>query len=264
MAEHRWRRGKQRGREYLDYRSREIGAYAQSFVKRPRADQVRVVIFAQGRTGSTVLESLLASTGHFELNGELLNTDAGEALWPGRFIRGLSRRQGNFICHVKVYQLARDRKRPADPAAFLRSLNAEGWRIIYLRRENKIRHVLSNIVATARGRYHKQDDKPETITLTVDRDDLIRAVRERIAFEEQERQALGNLPYHAVIYETDLEDAARQQGTVNGILDHLGLEQRAVNTPQRKVNTARPAELIANYDEVRRCVQEHGWGRFLE
>ena len=261
----RWRRFKQRGREVLDYRRREWTAYASCYTKTAPVDQARVVIFAQGRTGSTLLESLLASSGYFDLNGELLNTSQGEALSPARFIRGLARRHpGNFIFHVKVYQLTRDRKHPVDPSRFLRTLHDEGWKIIHLRRENKIKHALSNIVAETRGRYHKQDDDQERIKLTIDLDDFVRAVNERIAFESHERQVLANLPYHQVCYETDLEPPAAQQATCDAIFDFLGLEPRQVSTPHRKVNTTPLPELIANYDEVIRRAKEHNWDHFLD
>ena len=66
-------------------------AYLFNAIKTKSPDQVRVVIFAQGRTGSTLLESLLCSTGHFFKNGELLNNDTGknEIIFPTQYIRGL-------------------------------------------------------------------------------------------------------------------------------------------------------------------------------
>ena len=115
-------------------------AYLFNAIKTKSPDQVRAVIFAQGRTGSTLLESLLCSTGHFFKNGELLNNDTGknEIIFPTQYIRGLSKWESdsNFIFHVKIYQLTRDRKRPVDPTTFMETLCKEGFKVIYLRRNN--------------------------------------------------------------------------------------------------------------------------------
>ena len=140
--------------------------YFHNSVKSTTPDNVRLLIFGQGRSGSTLLESLICSTGHFYENGELLNTDRGEILYPIQYIYGLTKRNAfkNFIFHVKVYQLTRDRKRPIDPAKFLNVLYSDGWKIIYLRRKNKVKHQLSNWVAAHRGNYHKYNDKNEKIT----------------------------------------------------------------------------------------------------
>lgn len=260
-----WSRLKQRGRGALTYRGRELMAYA-SYYGRPQPDnQVRVVIFAQGRTGSTLLESLLASTGYFQLNGELLNTDAGEALLPSQFVRGLSKQvPENFIFHVKVYQLTRDRKHPVDPVDFLSTLHEEGWRVLYLRRENKVQHALSNLVAEARGQYHKQNDTAESLQLRIDPENFIEAIQDRIRFEEHEREVLQNVDYHEVVYETDLLPAEAQQETANRILDFLGLERRPVATPHRKVNTTPITQLITNYGEIKTVLTQKGWAHYLE
>ena len=128
--------------------------YFYNSAKSTTPDKVRVLIFGQGRSGSTLLEDLICSTGYFRKNGELLNTNKGEILHPVQFIRGLSKRKAseNIIFHVKISQLTKDRKRPIDPAEFLNTLYNDGWKIIYLRRKNKVMHALSNVVAKASRR----------------------------------------------------------------------------------------------------------------
>ena len=148
-----------------------------------RSGPVRLVIFGQGRTGSTLLESLLCSTGYFHPKGELLNTSKGEILYPTQFIRGLSKRRSNenFIFHVKIYQLTRDRKRPIDPTSFLETPYREGWKVLYLRRKNKIRHALSNIVAKHRGSYPKNDDDKEKFKMLVNCQNFVERVEARLS-----------------------------------------------------------------------------------
>lgn len=250
----------------LKHRSREAVAYLFDYIKPVPSGPVRAVIFAQGRTGSTLLESLLCSTGHFRRNGELLSTSRGEVLFPIPFIRGLSNwnAHANFIFHVKVYQLTRDRRRSVDPVLFLETLHRDGWKIIYLRRRNKVRHTLSNVVAEHRGAYAKFDDRREEYKLFIDCDRFVEKVEERFRFEAAERDALAGVAYHEVVYEDDLERAERHQQTVDRVLDFLSLERREAHTRHKKVNTLPLEAAISNYEEFEACLAEHGWRHFLD
>lgn len=229
---------------------------------RPRA--APVLIFAQGRSGSTLLESLLESTGHFASRGELLGEGHETTRFPRAFLRGHARRTGarSFLCHVKIYHLTRDRVRagsPAlDPHAFLHGLAEEGWRIIYLTRADRVRHVLSGLVAEARRDYHKHDDRPETTAVSVRRETLESWIGQRRVLEQQERAALAGIDYHEVVYERDLEHAGLHEQTVHRVLDYLGLPRRAVSTPLRKVNARPLREIVANYEEFAGWLAEMG------
>lgn len=215
-----------------------------------------VLIFAQGRSGSTLLESLLASTGHFASRGELLGEGHERVRFPHAFLRGHARRTRarSFLGHVKVYHLNRDRisagAAPVDPHRFLQRLDGEGWRVIHLTREDRVRHVLSGLVAKARKDYHKLDDRPERTAITLERVAFEAALHERLAFAEEERAALEGVRHHTVIYERDLEQAAAHQRTIDGVLDFLGLPHRPVSTALRKINARPLADIIANYEEV--------------
>ncbi|MFO8057817.1 MAG: hypothetical protein R6V10_11020 [bacterium] len=250
----------------LLHRKRETMAYLYDLAGHTPQDQVRAVIFAQGRTGSTLLEDLVFSTGHFHKHGELLRTREGEVLFPVRFVRGLSKRQSDrhFIFHVKNYHLTRDRKRPVDAAWFLETLYREGWKIIYLQRRNKVRHALSNIIRDQRGDPFKRDDEKEEIKVVVDCERFVESVKERIRFEKAERKALADIEYHQVVYEDDLEDAGKHQETVERILDYLCLEHRQVKTGYRRINTWPLEELISNYGEFESRVFENGWQSWLD
>lgn len=239
--------------------------YACNFLKPAPRDQIRVLIFAQGRTGSTLLESLICSTGHFHEHGEILNTRRGEIVYPVQYVRGLCRRESscNIIFHTKLSHLTRDRKRPVDPAAFLNALYGDGWHIIHLRRRNKVQHALSNIVARHRGAYHKYSDAEEEYRLHLDCDNLAERVSERLTLSEQEDRALANIDYHEVVYEDHLEKPANHQSTINSIMDFLSLEHREVSTKMRKVNTQSFEELIENYEEFVACLEKNGWQKYL-
>ncbi|MBE9062524.1 hypothetical protein [cf. Phormidesmis sp. LEGE 11477] len=252
-------------KQQLTCRFREANAYLSNYTRSSGPpDTVRVVIFAQGRTGSTFLESLLCSSGYFRQNGELLSTRYGEVKFPISFISGLSKRtQGNFIFHVKLPHLTKDRANPVDPNSFLQTLYADGWKIIYLRRENKVKHALSNIVAKHRGNYHKLDTAVEDFKILFKCEQLTKRVNRRTAYEEQEKEALVNVEFHEVIYEKDLESTQSHQQTADRIFEYLSLPPKAVTTQYKKVNSRPLEELMSNYDEFVDCLHQHGLQTFL-
>lgn len=243
--------------------SDRIRSYWAYHTRSKQPNQCRVVIFAQGRTGSTLLESLLVSTGHFEKQGELLNESRGKPLFPEKYILGKAKRtKTNFIFHVKIYQLSVLEPRTY-PKQFLNRLKSQNWKIIYLRRENKVYHALSNIVARARGDYHKYTDEPEDIRITIDTEELRSMVKERIANEKNEREVLKGMDFTEVIYEKDLENQEHHQQTANRILDFLNMEKRPVSTPHVKVNTTPLKELITNYDEFIEFIHQQKWEQYI-
>lgn len=231
--------------------------------------QVRTLIFAQGRTGSTLLEQLLCATGQFRGYGELLGQVGSAAYLPMRFIDGHARlaSRRHFVCHVKLYHLTRDRlqrgRAAIDPAHFLQELSARGYRVVFLRRDNLVRQVVSNRMARVRGSFHKTDDRPETTTLHVEREYFHRRLEKRESFALEERRALAGVPHLEIVYENDLEQPALHQRTTDRIMRYLGLPSAPVAADVRKINTRPLSEIVANYDEVRRWAIELGRERDL-
>ncbi|NBC26848.1 MAG: hypothetical protein GVY08_08300 [Bacteroidetes bacterium] len=252
-------------RRLLYFRRELISYYCYKF-KEQVPQQVRVVLFAQGRTGSTLLEDLICSTGHFKKNGELLNVNKGEILFPLPFIKGISKRESgkNFIFHVKIYQLNRDRRRPVDAAEFMAELYAQGWKVIYLHRRNKVKHALSNFIAKERSSFHKTDDTKEDLEIHIDPESFVKVVNDRDKFVEAEREILKDKHHLEIVYEEDLKKSENHQATVDKIMDYLGLERREVQTDYKKVIKAPPEYLVVNYDELVERIKGNGWSNYLE
>lgn len=235
--------------------ARECAAYAHLFLHRPPKD-VCVLIFGQGRTGSTLLEDLLCSTGHFVKHGELLNKPGETIRFPAAYLKGRARRlrAGGFICHVKPSHLRDDRERvgarPLDLQAFIGSMTKEGFRIIHLKRSDRIGQFLSQRMAEARGCYHKFDDAPETRRVTIDRKQLEWWLERRRARDDREAAALDGFETIEVEYDADLADPAAHQATVDRILDSLALPPRRAGTSLRKVNRRPMRDIVENYDEL--------------
>ena len=103
----------------------------------------KVFIFGQGRSGSTLLESLLKSTNYFESSGELLGPSPREVSDPFSYLSGLSKRSTkHFLFHLKIYHLNRERKKKINPDVFLDQLYTDNWKMIYIKRENVIKKTM--------------------------------------------------------------------------------------------------------------------------
>lgn len=110
-------------RTVMALRLLEIRAYLAD-CKGPSAgrNKKNVLIFGQGRSGTTLFEELMVSTGHFIGRHEVLNTVTREVIYPTSFVRGIGRMtpSENVILHVKPEHLGRARRTrdPSMPAPF--------------------------------------------------------------------------------------------------------------------------------------------------
>lgn len=255
--------------------------YARSVFARPSDPGTRVLIFGQGRSGTTVLESLICSTGLFVPNDEPLIGLGRGARWPTAYVVGCSRdpvRQGpggNYICHVKPDHLERYRmesgRAPADIQAFVHALARDGWHLIHAHRRDIVRQVLSEIVGEARGKlhkrgqWHKRDDVREDLTVHVDRADFFQRIQYNQALRVREQEILKELPHLSVIYERDLLDPVAHEQTVDTVLNHVGLARtKPVSTDLRKINTRPLDEIVENYQEFAVWVEDLGLGDSLK
>jgi hypothetical protein len=239
-----------------------LGAYGSRLARR-RVPETRFVLFAQGRTGSSLLASLLNAHPAVFCDGELLDA---KRLFPRAVIDGRARRHPDRVYgfKLKVYHLSMDQKL-ADPVGFVRNLAADGWRIIHLRRRNVLRQTLSQFVAERRKAYHLFAGQREDLgRMEVDLARVVRHMGWRLRMQELEERALDGLSHAVVHYEDDLMDGARHQATADRLFAFLGLDPAPVTTAHRKITPKRLADFVANPEAVAAAVTEAGLGRFLE
>lgn len=250
----------------IPYQLLHMVAYLSYYLKIRKNNATRVMIFAQGRTGSTLLEDLLCSTSYFNKRGEILAAGTGSKIkYPYQYVNGLSkiRPNKNFIFHVKIYQLT-DRKRKVNPEDFLRRMEKKGWKIIYLKRLNKLNQVISYEISVIRKSHQKYDDKNEEFSIRLDPVSVKNRIERRMNFERSEDEILENMDCLRLVYEDDLLNSNNHQDTVNRILDYIGLERRPCFTKLRKVNKSKQKDVIENYDEVINYLKEHKMLNFVE
>lgn len=240
-------------------RVREICAYLDAVLRPARVDARHILIFAQGRSGTTLLANLLASTGYYLDLGEPLHLWTREVWAPEHYLRGLGRRyKENVIAHVKGSQLTRGRQRPVEVATFLRNMLAEGWLIVHVRRRNVAEQVLSECVALRRGGYHKFDAVPDSIRWWIDPAEFLERYERRLGFMEQDDAALEGLSHLTISYEDDLLNAKYHQVACDRVLATVGLPSCPVRTNLHKIGGADPWRQLENRSEIAAALMARG------
>lgn len=236
------------------------------FLLKPKPkNQKRLLIFGQGRSGSTLLEDLICSTGAYHKGGEVLNFNnmlfKPQSYSAKHRVIGLSRAfSRNFVCHVKITHI---QDCGDDPKEFLQAMIDDNWDIIFLTRQNRFKQSISNLVAESRGRYYKvasdRDDKP----IHVDTELMIQKIENRLKLAAIEEELVKNLNVIQVVYERDLQKSDFQQETINRIMESVGLPKQKVFTRYRKINERPFDTIVSNDKEIYTKLEEEGYDYFL-
>lgn len=227
------------------------------------APKSRFVIFAQGRTGSSLLTRTLNEHSEITCRDEILGRPR---LLPIRFVNNTSRMAKTiaFGYHTKIYQLT-ERQRVSDVGKFLRGQYAQGWKIIYLWRENALRHVVSNCYANAIGSYHQYQSEapPKNIRLSIEANRMIKGIELRLKIRGAERRALAGLPHLKICYEADLQGPSQQAATFQRVQEYLGVSNETLVPKLRKMVHQDLADLIDNFEDISRALRGTKYEKFL-
>jgi hypothetical protein len=256
------------------HRLREAAVYSLYELRKSRLPDTKFLIFAQGRSGSTLMVDLMNSHPDVLSLGEILqNNVITNVRNPRKFAEGLCTLSKKPACgfKVKVYQLEGAQRK--DPAVVLADFHQHGWKIIYLVRRNLLRHAISDIRSEKTGQFHnvqKSDGDRSTtgkrskIHVTIE--ELMQAIQFRVDCISKEERALKPLPHLTIEYEKDLLDPDAQRDAMNRIFAYLNLPPHDAETSFRKVTSKNIADDVENFDELERALKktEHaqylGWG----
>ncbi|MFT4702468.1 MAG: LPS sulfotransferase NodH [Bradymonadia bacterium] len=227
---------------------------------------IRFAIYGQGRTGSRLLCDLLQSHPDITCDLEIL---AERSLNPRKLVEAHAR-LASTPAHgfkFKWYQMT-ERQRVDDVGGFLRGLHDDGWRFLYLRRDNVVRHALSSITLRKTGVPHQFSSKSSETRgyarAHVDVETLRHWIAEKQRREQCELDALGDLPRLNLVYEEDLVGAENQQRATARVADWLGLPPAATTASVRPNTPKRLSDIVENLDELRRAFEDTDIARFLE
>jgi len=194
--------------------------------------------------------SLLASAPGVRCDEEVLRTATGNpstalARSAARAALGAAQAWGTSVHPEHLISLV-----AGDQIDWIRARHDAGYELISLLRRNPLEHVLSAAIAQERGQWH---DVGETEQSTAPvRLDPIAVLREAGLAERSARDVqtmVADRSHLALVYEDDLRDGAKHQGTVDRVFTFLGLPSHPVSSPFRRRSVGL-LEQIANAEEI--------------
>ena len=250
---------------------RQMGVYTLYFLRKGKLPANRFVIFAQGRTGSTLLVDLMNSHPDIFTFGEIMQHNViRNVRWPRRYAEGLCSlsRKGTVGFKVKIYQIEGTQRK--DPKRVLHDFHDHGWKIIYLKRANILRHSISDIRSEKTGTFHKvegkkvaQEGKGGKRKIRIEPEELMQTMDFREGCLAREKAALEDLPHFTVSYETDLMGEDNQREAMNRLFEFLGLPPHEAETSFRKVTSKNIADDVENFAELERALAESRYAEYL-
>jgi LPS sulfotransferase NodH len=226
-----------------------LSAYALSYVV--PSPKPKLIILTSGRTGSTLLVSLLNNHPKILCNGEIL---ARPRLSADRLMKGRSsmawfsrkRAYGMAVHPRHVFEV----QRIADPNGWIRRKAAGGWHVIYLYRENRLNQAISMEKSHVQGQWHYRAGEGGSPPISIEPARVMSALY-RFEYEERQiKEMLEGVGHLSFGYESALGDQESQNETLALIYETLGVANVPTTTHLVKSNPPSPREMVNNFDEI--------------
>ncbi|HUC05317.1 MAG TPA: hypothetical protein VL961_07945 [Acidimicrobiales bacterium] len=228
----------------------------------PAPDVARFLILTSGRSGSELLVTLLNSHPQIACDGEYLLTRrlSAERFMEGRAAR--ARRGGKSAYGIKALPAHfSDVQGIEDPVAWVRRLSTRGWKMIRLRRANRLDQAISSVRANRTDWHFRQGQAGSFVPMAMDPNVVVATMYVIEWTENQIDELFKGLDVLDLTYERDLETSQAQSATVGRIASMLGVAPAPTSTDLVRVNPRQTRDMVTNYDEI---VAELRRNRFAE
>jgi len=246
---------------------REYAVYFLSLFAPIALPKNRFVIFAQGRSGSTLLVDLLSSHPEVFTYGEIFSKSVIKNVQnPVRFASGLMVLNKKPTCgfKVKIYQLTRDQNK--DASDVLKKFSKQGWKIIFLHRDNYFLHAVSDLRSEKLKVWHelKAGEQSKNKKIHISYEEMLEALEFREKNRVDEINCLNGIEHFSISYEDNLENTEKQKAFSKSMLDFLDLEDIVLDTKLQKVVKGSLDEVIENYEELKDQLLKTRFARHIE
>lgn len=222
-------------------------------------------IYSQARTGSTLLVYLLNSHPLIHCDREIFTF---RTLFTESFIKARRMLYSGRIYGCKIIESQLQRQVTQNGMAqFMRKMHAQEWKIIYLSRKNVLRHALSKLLVTHRGkekRHQFAKNAPfhlEKIDIDINKlHSVMSGIQETNARDEE---VLNGIPHLKIAYEDDLLRSDLHQKTSDRIFEYLGLNSSPVKTDLVRITSDNLSDFVANYEELKTFIHKTPYTKFL-
>ncbi len=252
----------------LPFRLREYASHTLYWTLRSfKKLDCKFLIFAQGRSGSTLLIDLINSHPDVFAYGEIFDHRVMQNVNnPVRFAEGLCCLSRKPVCGFKamIYQLERDQKQ--DPKKVLKAFQENGWKILYLHRDNLFHHAISDIKSDMTNTFHSYEKKDgeKNPKICIEPNLLRQTLDFRRDCEQRELKVLEDIPHLHIRYEKDLLSDESKQATLNRIFSYLGLKPHTAATRMKKVISKNLEDEIDNYRELVDGLKGSEYEKFID
>lgn len=223
----------------------------------------RFILFGRGRSGSTLLVSMLDNHPAITCAGEVLRF---RTINPAAHLHRVLDAGKTPVSGAKLlsYQMRTIHKMPPN-SDFLRRLADQGVTIIYLARENLVRHAVSNIYARTQRIYHLTNaitpgPRPK---ITISADQICTWIDGSARLGDYEQAVLRDVPHLPLTYESDLATSPARTATWGRLLQHFGQTDQPLRTTLQKVTADDLRQIIANHDALMEALSHTRYARFL-
>jgi hypothetical protein len=236
--------------------------YLSALAPSKRLPAQRFVVFGAGRCGSTLLVELLGAHPLIHCDGEILRE---RKIFPQLYVMGRlkSAAAKTYGFKLLAYHI-RQVQRIEDAHAFLSRIHDLGFIIFYLKRDNIVRHALSNIHARERVFHRRRSEfaAKEPIQVSVS---LLDSWIQRLEGGRRymEGEVLRDLPRVSLSYERDLLDSEAQQRTVGMICRTLSIPPETVTSDLVRATPRATRDLVSNFGELLRHYRGTPYERFV-
>lgn len=243
---------------------RAFRTWAPRLAHRFVAPECRFLILTTGRTGGELLVSLLGSHPRIMCDSEVLYDHTP---FPDQVVRGREALAGLRRAGAYGFKLTREnmlRQNMSDPAAYVRTLHARGYQIVFLRRRDLLQHAISFARAEKLGyRHHRQGQREVFSPVALDPMAVLALMYVTEEVTTWCQDALRGVPHLPITYEDDLVEHERQQAAADEICRFLGLAPAPVRSDLVRITPRTVEEQLSNYDELERVVSVTRYAEYL-
>ena len=252
----------------VQYFNQNFGGYAReayvaskALVGKPNKQNSKFIMFGRGRSGSTLLTSMLNQSKLVNCDKEIYNRSV---LFPRQFLKNRSAVYSGDVYGFKLlsYQL-RNQFGVEDGKVFLNELvQDQGYKLIYMKRENLVKQTLSKHYARFRGSWH-ESKKVNITKMIVSIQDFIHELNEGRKLDFLEEDVLVGIPNFEVIYERDLEENDAKIKLMLNICEFLEIPTFKPEIKLEKISAKKVADYIDNWSELEQAIGKTKFSNFL-
>ena len=225
-----------------------------------------VVIYGEGRCGSTLLVSLLDSIDDFRCDGEVLQERVAS---PRVLLNDLRRQTCEQIygCKILRYHI-RAIHGIEDSDQFLLNLINDGFKIILLERQNTLRTAISNVYAR-QGKFHyttSDNHLSENAKVHIDIDAVLDWTRRLEGGRFRDAITRSRVPFALILqYETDLRDQSVLTRTAKRVCDLFDFTPSFLTQPKLVKSTHKRLDgFLVNHAELKDAVAKTKFRCYLD